>query len=146
VELQQAQYIISDTHLSHRTDKRKCLLVSTKGKFQTSALYELLKRSIRSENVLAMFIWNNETPPRIKVFACLLTQGRIQCKRNLLIRWIVEEDVCEECSQEGETGGHSVLHRSFAKQFWQAIGFIYRQRLICKQPLGAIVQAGFLVR
>lgn len=49
--------------------------------------------------------------------------GRIQSKKNLLRKRIVDEDVCEECNQESESAGHIVLHCPFAKRFWQAIGF-----------------------
>lgn len=72
---------------------------------------------------MAAFVWNNKTPPRVKFFAWLMTQGRIQSKKNLLRKRIVDEDVCEECNQESESAGHIVLHCPFAKRFWQAIGF-----------------------
>ena len=41
LELHQAQNIISGTQLSQQPDERKCMLTSTHGKLQTSALYEL---------------------------------------------------------------------------------------------------------
>ena len=69
------------------------------------------------------YIMRNKKIVTSNDFAWLMTQGRIQSKRNLLRKRIVDEDVCEECNQESESAGHIVLHCPFAKRFWQAIGF-----------------------
>ncbi|AQK39484.1 TUB-transcription factor 14 [Zea mays] len=123
MELHQVQDIINDSALSQQQDTRVCSFVSQSGKFQTSKLYDFLKKQDRVTNPAAAFIWSNKAPPRAQFFAWLLTQGKIQSKENLLLKKIVDEDTCDVCGQERETADHIVLRCHFAKTFWLAIGF-----------------------
>jgi hypothetical protein len=59
-------------------------------------------------------------PPRVKFFAWLLSQERIQCKTVLKKKHIVESTVCEVCQAE-ETPAHIIFGCPSTKQFWEVL-------------------------
>jgi hypothetical protein len=69
------------------------------------------------------FVWQNRAPPRVRFFAWLLVQGKIQCKTNLLLKIIIEDATCDLCTAEMESPDHLILHCPFAKRFWLQLGF-----------------------
>jgi len=62
-------------------------------------------------------------PPRVRFFAWLLVQEKIQCKTNLLLKNIIEDATCNLCTTEMENPDHLILHCPFAKRFWLQLGF-----------------------
>ena len=68
------------------------------------------------------FVWINHTPPRVRFFAWLLVQGKIQCKTNLLLKNIVDDAECELCHMDVESPDHLILHCPTATQFWTVLG------------------------
>jgi hypothetical protein len=71
------------------------------------------------------FVWRNYAPPRVKHFGWLLVHQRIQCKTNLLLKHIVDNDVCEICSQHEapEDTDHIISGCPFSRDFWLSIGW-----------------------
>ena len=67
----------------------------------------------------ADFVWNNRAPPRVQFFAWLLTQDRLNCRSNLKVKNILDDDICELCGQEAEDCQHLILTCPFAT--WRAL-------------------------
>ncbi|CAM0872809.1 unnamed protein product [Alopecurus aequalis] len=74
------------------------LCASPDGKFRSSSLY-LLCTSGGELFTHYAFIWDNGAPSKVKFFAWLLLQGRIQCRSNLHRKGILskEESGCPIC-------------------------------------------------
>jgi hypothetical protein len=87
-------------------------------------LYKTLKTAAASPDPWAKFVWNNRAPPRVKFFAWLLLQGRIQCKTNvtnLIKKGIVDNTLCDICNAAEETPAHVIFGCIAARQFWDAV-------------------------
>ena len=55
-------------------------------------------------------------------FYCIvLSQGRIQCKTNLIKKRIVDNTVCDVCHAAEETAAHVIFGCTAAHQFWDAL-------------------------
>jgi len=67
------------------------------------------------------FVWHNKAPPRVKFFAWLLSQGRIQCKTLLRRKGVVDNTDCEVCQTAEETPAHIIFGCPCARQFWGAV-------------------------
>jgi hypothetical protein len=64
-------------------DRRKGTLIKPDGELKA------LKLADTAPNSWTKFAWKNKAPPRVKFFAWLLSQSRIQCKVNLVKKRIV---------------------------------------------------------
>lgn len=74
------------------------------------------------KNPASQFIWQNSAPPRVQMFIWLLIRGRIQCRRNLFLKKIVDSPSCLACGATEECPDHIVFHCPIAAQFWSSIG------------------------
>ncbi|XP_066374076.1 extensin-like [Miscanthus floridulus] len=97
------------------------------GGLDTAAIYNALKTADSSPDEWSQFVWKNKPPPppppaRVKFFAWLLAQGRIQCKTNLIKKNIVDSAICDICHEEDESPAHVIFGCSSAQQFWDAMG------------------------
>jgi hypothetical protein len=72
----------------------------------------------------ATFIWGSRAPSRVKFFAWLLSQARIQTRDTLLRKNILvpAECGCPLCPATLETAEHLILGCPFARQFWLSTG------------------------
>lgn len=61
--------------------------------------------------------------PRVKFFAWLLVQNRIQCKSNLLKKNILDDDTCELCNNGSEDADHIISRCPFARSLWEKVGW-----------------------
>lgn len=96
------------------------------GGLDTAAIYNVLKTADSSPDEWSQFVWKNKPPPpppaRVKFFAWLLAQGRIQCKTNLIKKNIVDSAICDICHEEDESPAHVIFGCSSAQRFWDAMG------------------------
>ena len=90
---------------------------------------EINKTSVREDQKLPSFdfIWRNFAPPRVKFFAWLLIQDRIQCKTNLEKKGLLSNATCDLCKIQDEDANHIVSGCSFARSFWRRIGWQPRE-------------------
>lgn len=95
-------------------------MLKRNGDLDTPLLYRALKNANSSLDAWTQFVWKNKAPPRVKFFAWLLSQERIQCKTVLRKKNTVESIVCEVCQAE-ETPAHIIFGCPNAKQFWDAL-------------------------
>jgi hypothetical protein len=68
------------------------------------------------------FVWHNKAPPRVKFFALLLSQERIQSKTLLRRKRVVNNIECKVCQAAEETTVHIIFGCSYARKFWGAVG------------------------
>jgi hypothetical protein len=88
----------------------------------TGKIYKLATSSERSWEPYR-FVWTNHAPPKVKFFAWLLVQNRIQCSSNLKKKNILEHDTCTLCSLSAENADHLITGCPFAQCFWRYIGW-----------------------
>jgi len=91
------------------------------GDLDAAMLYRALKSAHGSPDPWAKFVWQNKAPPRVKFFAWLLSQNKIQSKVALRNKNIVDNTVCEVCQHPEETAAHIIFGCPNAKQFWSAL-------------------------
>ncbi|RCV08435.1 hypothetical protein SETIT_1G326300v2 [Setaria italica] len=60
--------------------------------------------------------------PRLSRAAAAELAALEECKTNLLLKNIVDSASCDICTLGTESLDHPILHCSFARQFWTAIG------------------------
>jgi hypothetical protein len=96
-ELQEITCILQSVNLGDSPDLRLCGMENNDHKLATGLIY---KASVRGDQKAPFFafVWNNFAPPRVKFFAWLLVQNRIQCKTNLRKKNILDDDTCELCN------------------------------------------------
>lgn len=72
----------------------------------------------------ADFIWKNYAPSRVRFFAWVLIQARIQTRDVLLRKHIVEAAGagCPICSAPLESAYHLIFDCPFARRFWSVVG------------------------
>ncbi|CAN6338995.1 unnamed protein product [Urochloa humidicola] len=121
-ELEELEEVISFTSLNSNPDVRTSFYIGNRQQLSTSQLYRF-STSSGSECAMYKFIWRSYAPPRVKFFAWLLVQDRLQCKANLLRKNIVDTALCELCNEEDEDANHLISGCSFAKQFWSRMGW-----------------------
>ncbi|VAH57466.1 hypothetical protein VPH35_043007 [Triticum aestivum] len=90
--------------------------------FSTRAAYDLTFRD-DSQDIHSIPIWSSRVPTRVKIFAWLLFQGRLNCKINLLHKHIVSDAVCPRCGFDGEDTSHIFLNCPLAQRIWLRLGF-----------------------
>ncbi|CAD6240390.1 unnamed protein product [Miscanthus lutarioriparius] len=105
----QVTEIIEQQQLQEGRDRRQSPLIKPNGDLDTFMLYRALKTADSNPEPWAKFVWNNKAPPRVKFFAWLLSQGRLQCKANLARKRIVEGPVCDICHAADETADHVIF-------------------------------------
>jgi hypothetical protein len=147
-ELQQLNLITQGLVLSEDPDTRLSPLSRTKEKLDTSAIYKLLKARGLSADPASSFIWQNAAPPRVQLFAWLLSKGRIQCRANLHRKHIVDSPNCTVCGAAEETPDHIMLHCASAVQFWSSLGMqlgaeTSTNRLHCLSKIGNLPDAQY---
>ena len=76
---------------------------------------------------ILQFVWSNCAPPRVRFFAWLLVQEKIQCKTNLRFKNVVDDAECEVCRVAVESPDHLILHCTIATQFWAKLGISVHQ-------------------
>lgn len=112
----------SFTHPGSATTKRsKSPLIKANGDLDTGMLYRTLKTPTSGPDPWNSFVWKNKAPPRVKFFAWLLSQGRIQCKTNLMKKKIADNTVCDVCGSADESPAHVIFGCAAAREFWAAV-------------------------
>jgi hypothetical protein len=71
-------------------DRRLSMMLKKNDELDSSLLYNALKAAHSSPDAWTKFTWQNKAPPRVKFFAWLLSQGRIQCKTVLMKKGVVD--------------------------------------------------------
>jgi hypothetical protein len=120
-QLSQVSELLQQQQFSTSKDCWQSLLCKRNGGLDTSMLYKTLKTANSSQDPWANFVWKNKAPPRVRFFAWLLSQGRIQCKTNLIKKRIVDNTVCDVCHAAEETPAHIIFGCTAARQFWDAV-------------------------
>jgi hypothetical protein len=83
-QLTQVSRLLQQQQPSTAKDRRQSPLCKRNGDLDTSMIYNTLKSANSSQDPWANFVWKNKAPPRVRFFTWLLSQGRIQCKTNLI--------------------------------------------------------------
>jgi len=112
-ELASIQLILDAWTPTVGIDKRCSPLEFTDHRLISGKIYKLAT-SLDGTCAFYKFVWQNHAPPKVKFFAWLLLQGRIQCKSNLKMKNIVDSDVCDLCNRSPETADHLVSGCPFA--------------------------------
>jgi hypothetical protein len=86
-------------------------------KLDTSGVYRLIKSFNGQNDPASEFTWKSSAPLRVRFFIWLLMQGRIQCRKNLFVKHIVDSPLCEICNNEEESADHIIFHCDFAVAF-----------------------------
>jgi hypothetical protein len=120
-QLAELTTIVEQINLQQGRDKRLSPWLKRNGDLDTSLLYGALRMNESGEDVWAKFIWKSKAPPRVQFFAWLLSQGKIQCRTNLVKKKIVETAECEICHEADETAAHVIFGCTAAKEFWDAV-------------------------
>ncbi|CAN6372752.1 unnamed protein product [Urochloa humidicola] len=122
-ELQTVNAILHATSLATSEDVRSSPFLLPDGRLQTSSIYKILKAAQGDCDPHTAFVWQNNAPPRVRFFAWLLTNDRVQSRANLRRRTVIDDDSCEICHGSAETSDHIMFQCHIAKQFWQVLGF-----------------------
>ncbi|CAM0874569.1 unnamed protein product [Alopecurus aequalis] len=115
---------LADTCLTANADQRTLPLCgSAGGKMLMSSLYKLCTMGGEVPQ-WHDFVWCNRAPSRVRFFAWLLVQSRVQCRASLLRKGIltVGESGCPICRAPLETADHLFFDCPFAHCFWNALG------------------------
>ena len=116
--------VLASTRLAHETDWRTLPLCgSPGGRLRTSSLYKLCTIGGEQPGWFE-FVWRSHAPSRVRFFAWLLVQSRVQCRANLIRKGILTaaESDCPICSAPLETADHLFFECPFARRFWAAMG------------------------
>ncbi|CAN6202116.1 unnamed protein product [Urochloa humidicola] len=108
--------------LTGEEDVRTCVFSRADYCISTSSLYRVAV-STGAKVSSYQFVWKNRAPPKVKFFAWLLLQNRIQCRTLLKKKNIIESDTCEICGREPEDAEHIISKCSFAHRFWGHLGW-----------------------
>ena len=117
-ELAMLEEIVEEVVLQDMPDCRKCPLAEKDGTLRAGPIYRA--RMSLQENTpcpFYKFVWSNCAPPRVRFFAWLLVQEKIQCKTNLRFKNVVDDAECEVCRVAVESPDHLILHCTIATQF-----------------------------
>ncbi|WVZ92388.1 hypothetical protein U9M48_038459 [Paspalum notatum var. saurae] len=102
-------------------DRRRCFGANNEDKLHTTMIYQLLQMRQERGTPMPTMVWESRAPPRVQFFGWLVSQERIQCRRNLLRKKIVEDETCCVCGRLAEDTSHILLHCEFAAAFWARI-------------------------
>lgn len=102
--------IMAQHNLTDGRDQRSSLMMKPNGDLNTIMLYRALKNEHSTPDAWAKFIWQSKAPPRVKFFAWLLSQGKIQCKTTLMKKNIVDNTICETCQALEGTAAHFLFN------------------------------------
>jgi hypothetical protein len=117
-ELAALQNKLEGVRLGVGEDSRTCPFEKRGGKLDAGRIY----RTSLSDDQRApshSFVWRNHALPKVRFFAWLLVQERIQCKTNLMKKHILDDATCDLCKSHPEDSDHVVRGCSFAASFWQ---------------------------
>jgi len=121
-ELAMLEEITEEVILKEVPDNRTCPLAAKDGTLRAGPIYTAMMRLQESTPCpFYKFVWLNCAPPRVRFFAWLLVQNKIQCKTNLLAKNIVDDSECEVCRAGAESPDHLILHCPIASQFWEKV-------------------------
>jgi hypothetical protein len=113
---------IASITLSTQPDSRSSRFIDALNNLKTSALYQAANDGDAPANG-PRFVWLNKAPPRVRFFGWLLINNRIQCRANLFIKNILDDDVCELCGAAAETADHLIFRCQVASQLWSHVGW-----------------------
>jgi len=106
-ELAALQNKLEGVRLGVGEDSRTCPFEKRGGKLDAGRIY----RTSLSDDQRASshsFVWRNHALPKVRFFAWLLVQERIQCKTNLMKKHILDDATCDLCKSHPEDSDHVV--------------------------------------
>ncbi|CAO2178466.1 unnamed protein product [Urochloa humidicola] len=121
-ELQDVLLIVASTSLHEVQDERHSSMSVTEHRLSTRRIY---RATISQDHKCPhyRFIWRNHAPPKVRFFAWLLIQDRVQHKSSLTKKRVLEEDLCDLCSHGKEDADHLIWQCPFAQSSWNHIGW-----------------------
>ena len=126
-ELSTLEELTEEVLLQTEPDDRTSPLADKDGVLRAGPIYTALMNLQAEEQCpFYKFVWINHAPPRVRFFAWLLVQGKIQCRTNLLVKTIIEDSTCELCKADAESPDHLILHCQTASQYWAHLGIAVR--------------------
>ncbi|CAO2142968.1 unnamed protein product [Urochloa humidicola] len=122
-ELDKVRDLLQRVGLTTEDDRRASSLAQQDGMMRAGPVYRAIMETTGSPPTpFARFIWGNHAPPRVRFFAWLLVQGRIQCRQNLRKKHILDDAACPICTHTMECCDHIIFGCSFAQQVWANLG------------------------
>jgi len=121
-DLQLLDTLLMDVELDNAPDQRSNLFQDAAGKLLTSFIYKASTQGDQPSPAFK-FVWHSFAPPRVKLFAWLLTKNRINCKTCLVHKNLLQHATCEICGAADESADHIFSGCSFVTTFWHAIGW-----------------------
>jgi len=114
--------LLNDVQLDDTPDQRTSFFQDEAGRLMSGVIY-WVSTKMEQPCPSYKFVWRNFAPPRVKIFAWLLTKNRINCRTALVTKNILQEATCEICGQADETADHIFSECNFVRSFWSRIGW-----------------------
>ena len=121
-ELHALNEMISNITLTQAPDSRYSKFAGQLGTLHASAVYQASK-TMGSPCNFSSFVWRNRAPPRVRFFGWLLVNNRIQCRYNLHLKHVLDDDICQLCGNAAETADHLIFRCLVPSAFWNHIGW-----------------------
>ncbi|CAN6250750.1 unnamed protein product [Urochloa humidicola] len=121
-QLTSVHLLLDATVLTEQDDGRHSALATSAHRLSTSKIYRAATAQ-EQQCPHANFIWKNRAPPKVRFFAWLLIQDRVQHKNNLVKKHILDNDTCDLCHSSKEDADHLIWRCPFAQSFWSHIGW-----------------------
>jgi hypothetical protein len=116
-ELASLMSLLQEVLLTQGLDSRTMLDGS---KFSTRNAYLNLQN--RQLDDTTSFIWESKAPARVKIFAWLMHHDKLNTRKNLHHKGILDSPFCPRCPQQIEDKMHLFFECPVAQQIWQKIG------------------------
>jgi hypothetical protein len=117
-QLGQIHDIMEQHTLVYGKDRRQSMMLKKNGELDSSLLYRAMKTAYSELDEWTKFVWHNKAPPRVKFFALLLSQERIQSKT------LLRKKSCQQHRVQGMSGSR---RNDGAHHLWV---------LLCEEVLG----------
>lgn len=116
-ELVSLNSLLQDVTLSQASDTRRLLNGAA---FSTRGAYAALTVQL-TDPVLAV-IWDSRVPKKVMIFGWLFYLDRLNTRKNLHKKSILDTDVCPRCSHAVEDREHLFFTCPAARRIWRATG------------------------
>jgi hypothetical protein len=82
-ELASLHNTLDAIQLNASSDERHCFTADSIGHLHTKALYSWLSLGLHEDSHILSFVWNNNAPPRVKLYLWLASRDKLQTRANL---------------------------------------------------------------